>query len=286
MLAILERMKAVSINLEYLRRSYFYFDKPVDYKLQNEKIIEIYPVQLKDSEFFLSSVDLLKIDKNATPSVEIIQMSYLQFICDVLLAQSDDNRQRFLNILILCLHQENLKIFRNEKGKPFLADDRFDIIITHNDFEDIKRIILYQNFVNFDDSYVNPDLKQAMLEMDELRSKGIEVPSLERRIAIISSHTGIKKKEQLDMTYRSHELLFDEVCGEIDFVTIRPIALYCGKGNDFGHWIYKKKTNKYDNYITSVENYKRKMGDNSIRQTSTSDNIGLNFEQQFQNFNK
>ena len=58
MLAILERMKAVSINLEYLRRSYFYFDKPVDYKLQNEKIIEIYPVQLKDSEFFLSSVDL------------------------------------------------------------------------------------------------------------------------------------------------------------------------------------------------------------------------------------
>ena len=285
MLAMLERMKAVSINLEYLKRSYFYFDEPVDYKLQSGKSIKIYPVLLKDSEFFLSSIDLLKIDKNSSPSVEIIQMSYLQFICDVLLAQSDENRQKFLNILILCLHQENFKIFRNEKGKPFLADDEFNIVITHTDFEDIKRIILYQNFVNFDDTYINPDLKQAMLEMDELRSKGIEVPSLERRIAIISSHTGITKKEQLDMTYRSHELLFDEVCGEIDFVTIRPISLYCGKGQEFGHWIYKKKSGKYDSYVTNVESYKKKLGDGSIRQSSNSD-IGSNLERQFNNFNK
>ena len=279
-------MKAVSINLEYLKRSYFYFDKPVDYKLQNGKTIEIYPVQLRDSEFFLSSIDLLKIDKNSAPSVEIIQMSYLQFICDFLLTSNIDNIQRFLNILIICLHKNNLKIYKNDKGKPFLADDSFDTVINHIDFEDIKRIILYQNFLNFDDEYVNPDLKKAMIEMDELRSKGIEIPTLERKIAIITSHTGISKKEQLDMTYRSHELLFDEVCGEIDFITIRPIALYCGKGNDFGHWIYKKKTNKYDDYITSIESYKKKMGDSSIHQTTTSDNIGLNLEQQFQNFNK
>ena len=279
-------MKVVSINLEYLKRTYFYFDEPVNYKLQSGKQIKIYPILLKDSEFFLSSVDLLKIDKNSTPSVEIIQMSYLQFICDVLLNASNENKQRFLNLLIMCLHKNDLKIYKNDKGKPFLADESFETVITHIDFEDIKRIILYQNFINFNDEYVSPDLKKAILEMDELRYKDIEVPTLERKIAIISSHTGITKKEQLNMTYRSHELLFDEVCGEIDFVTVRPIALYCGKGNDFGHWIYKKKTNKYDNYITSVESYKKKMGDNTIHQTVTSENISLSLEKQFDNFNK
>ena len=276
----------MSINLEYLKRTYFYFDEPVNYKLQSGKQIKIYPILLKDSEFFLSSVDLLKIDKNSTPSVEIIQMSYLQFICDVLLNASNENKQRFLNLLIMCLHKNDLKIYKNDKGKPFLADESFETVITHIDFEDIKRIILYQNFINFNDEYVSPDLKKAILEMDELRYKDIEVPTLERKIAIISSHTGITKKEQLNMTYRSHELLFDEVCGEIDFVTVRPIALYCGKGNDFGHWIYKKKTNKYDNYITSVESYKKKMGDNTIHQTVTSENISLSLEKQFDNFNK
>lgn len=279
-------MKAVAIDLDYLKRSYFYFDKPVEYKLQNGEIINIYPILLKDSEFFLSSIDLLKIDKNSFPNVEIIQMSYLQFISDILLNQNEDNKQKFLNILILCLHRNDLKLFKTENGKPYLSDIFFNTTITHLDFEDIKRIILYQNFINFDDEYINPELKKAMLDMDELRLKGMEIPNLERKIAIISSHTGITKKEQLEMTYRSHELLFEEVCGEIDFVTIRPIALYCGKGNDFGHWIYKKKVNKYDSYITSVESYKKQMGDNSIHQTVTSNNVGLNLEQKFNNFNK
>lgn len=278
-------MKDVPIDLDLLRRSYFYLDKPVEYKLQSKETIKIYPVKLEDSEIFLSSVGLLKIDKNTTPNVEIIQMSYLQFICDILLNQNDDNRQRFLNLLILCLHRNDLMVFKNEKGKPFLADNNFGLVITHLDFEDIKRIILYQNILHYDDEYINPDLKQSMMEMDELRSKNIDIPTLERKIAIISAHTGITKKEQLEMTYRSHELLFEEVSGEIDFITIRPVAMYCGKGAEFGHWIYKKKKNKFDNYITNVDDYTKKMGGDAIKHSSTS-SFGNKLEQQFINFNK
>ena len=282
---MLERMRGVSVNIDFLERTYFYFDKPVQYKLQSGKTLEIYPILLKDSEFFLSSINLLKIDKNATPSVEIIQMSYLQFICDLLLHGNDDNRQRFVNLLVLCLHRNDLMIFKDKKGKPFLANKNFDILITHLDFEDIKRIILYQNLLHYDDEYINPELKKSMMEMDELRNKNIECPTVERKIAIITSHTGISKKEQLEMTYRSHELLFEEVCGEIDFITIRPVALYCGKGQEFGHWIYKKKKGKLDNYITNVDDYTKKMGGDAIKHFSTQ-SFGNKLEQQFINFNK
>ena len=59
---------------------YFYFDLPIPFQLRNNVTIEIKPVSLLDSELFLNSVDILRIDKNSLPSVEIIQMSYLEFL--------------------------------------------------------------------------------------------------------------------------------------------------------------------------------------------------------------
>ena len=71
------------LNIDLYRRAYFYFDKPVDYVI-NDKILYIHPVLVKDSEIFLSSVSVLDADKNSSDSVEIIQMSYLDFIYKVL----------------------------------------------------------------------------------------------------------------------------------------------------------------------------------------------------------
>lgn len=275
----------MSVNIDYLTHSYFYFDKPVDYILKNKFTIKIFPVFLIDSEIFLSSVGILKIDKNSSSDVKIIQMSYLQYIVDYLL-EDEDNKQRLLNILILCLHQKDLKIFKDKNGKPFLANKDFSLIITHKDFEDIKKIILYQNLLNYDDEYINPELKKSMDEMDALKSKNIEIPSLERKIAIITSHTGLSKKEQLEMTLRSHELLFEEVCGEIDFTTIRPVALFGGKGEELGHWIFKTKKGKFDNYITDIEHYRKKMGGKNNVKESFDTSHGDKYEKQYKNYNK
>ena len=65
------------INIENLKQQYFYFDLPVPYILQSGQEIQIYPISLKNSSFFLSSVDLLLVDKNESSDVKIISMSYL-----------------------------------------------------------------------------------------------------------------------------------------------------------------------------------------------------------------
>ena len=62
------------------------------------------------------------------------------------------------------------------------------------------------------------------------------------------------------MTYRSFNLLFNEVCEEVDFLTTRPIALYAGKAKDMEHWMYKKKKDKYSVYIMTLEDYNKSMG--------------------------
>lgn len=273
----------MSINLDILSRAYFYLDEPVDYKLTG-KTIQIYPITVKQSEFFLSSVGLLLIDKNAAPSVEIIQMSYLQFILDVLLSQDKDNLQRFVNILSLCLQMKDPRIKRSETGSLILIEGEGEYSINGQQFEDIRRIILYQNLIHFDDSYISPDLKQAMKEVDELKNKGLEIPTLERKMAIITAHTGLSKKEQINMTYRSHSLLFEEVCGEVEFTTIRPVALFGGNGDKLDHWIYKKKKNKIEDYITNVDKYAQSMGSDKNSIKSLNGQLGDQYLQQFNKF--
>ena len=279
-------MRGVSINLDFLARTYFYFDEPVDYKLDNGYILKIYPISIRDSEIFLSSVGLFTIDKNSLPDASIISMSYLQFIVDVLM-KDKVIYQQFINLLSLCLDMKDPRLLRNQVGKPILAEGEGKYFINGAQFEDIRRIVLYQNIPHFDDSYVNPELKKAISEVNELKNKGIEQPTTERKIAIVSSHTGITKKEQLYMTYRSHQLLFEEVCGEVEFATTRPIVLFNGKGNELDHWIFKKKKNKFDDYVTRVEEYTKSMGsDSNAIHVASNSNIGEEYFNMFNKFNK
>ena len=214
---------AVSIDFDLLAQAYFCFDEPVPYTTKTGELL-IRPISLRDSMTFIYSVGILNIDKNSLPDVRIIQMSYLQFICEKLLGE--DKTQRFnevclYNILHLCLGFTKPKI-KWVKNRPILFDEKMNVEINGKEFDEIKSIILHQNFPHFDDEYINPDLKKAMAETDELKNKEHDSPSLERKMAIITAHTGILKKDQMEMSFRSHSLLFEEVVGEVEFFTVRP----------------------------------------------------------------
>lgn len=275
---------AATLNIDLYKKAYFYFDKPVEYQLKDNTILYIYPINVQDSEIFLSSMSVISIDKNASDSVDIIQMSYLDFIYKVLF-QDEMNVSRFVNILKYCLHMNKPMIGYDEKNKPYLDDSELGVKIGYKDFENIRRIILYQNIIRYDDEYINPEIKKMMAEVDAVRNAGIEPPSIERKMAIITAHCGISKQEQMAMTYRSHCLLFEEVYGEVEFTTTRPIMLYAGKSGDIDHWIYKKKKDKYDGYMTDADKYSQSMGGdiNAIKSTSNTQ-YGDVLSQQYNQF--
>ena len=75
----------MAIDIEVLEKGYFYFDKPVPYKLSDTTHVDITPVSVYDSEVFFFFFYILQIDKNTRNSVEIIQMSYLVFLLKVML---------------------------------------------------------------------------------------------------------------------------------------------------------------------------------------------------------
>lgn len=251
----------VSIDINYLTRCFFYFDKPVIYTLKNGKKIEINPVLLTDGEYFLSSIDILKIDKNSIPDVKMIQMSYLQFLYETIL-KDKVSKQKLFNILNICLKLKMPYILEEKDNKVYLVDKETGIVIDSKEFDDIKRIILYQNIVDYDDEYVNPEFQKNIDEALRLKNRNVEAPTLERKMAIITAHTGISKKEQMEMTYRTHSLLFQEVYEETEYTTLYPIMAIGGNADKMEKWIYKIKKNKFEDQVVSVSKFNEQAGGN------------------------
>ena len=234
-------------------------DEPVFYKLDGESSLMIYPVNVKDSMLFLSCCNILSFNKNEINSIDVIKMSYLQFMIEYLLTE-ESNAKKLYYVLNLCLKMDNPRIYYDkEERKHYIVDEETGIVLNSNQFEDIRRIIMYQNILGYDDTYVDSDLKKSIEQTKALKMAGLEPISLERKMAIITAHCGISKKEQKEMTYRSHSLLFQEVCSEVEYMATKPIALYGGVG-DKVEWIHRKVKGKFDDYFTSVNNIQNKLG--------------------------
>lgn len=274
------------LNFDLLAKRYFYWDKPVDYNIDTNTSIKIYPIQLVDSEIFLASVDILKFDKNSIPDPDIIRMTYLEFMVKYLLPDEDNrNASKLLNICHYCLKWDSPQIVIDDKGKYYLANSDGSIKISSKRFNDIRRIILYQNIVDYDDSYINPELRKAMERTDALRSYGMAPITIERKMAIITAHNGMSKDAQTSMTLRAHTMLFREVCGEADFAVTWPIALYAGKTDKMDHWIHKKSKSKFDGYVVERSAIVSKLGgkDDAIQSTESGDN---SLDDMYNNFRK
>ena len=275
------------IDIEAIEKNYFYFDEPVPFELKKDKkVIYIYPITVRNSEYFLSSVGILTIDKNSLPDPKVISMSYLQFMCEKLFADKEDGQAyiyAMYNLMHLCLGLEAPAI-KWINDRPYLCDLKQGVEISAKEFDSIKRIILYQNFLHYDDEYINPDLEKALAEQKELAHKNYEEPSLERKISIITSHSGLPKKDQLEMTFRSHASLFEEVIGEVDYTTKRNAAIIGGEENKIEHWVFKKKKDKYEGYVKSVDSFTKSIGGSrAIKSSDTS--AGDKYIQQYNNFN-
>ena len=244
----------MSVDIELLKLAYFALDEPVPYKLKTGQEILIKPIMVKDSMLFMASIDVLKIDKNSLGSVEAIQASYLKFLQKMIFPSNDIMVQKFLNILHLCLELKGIYLYNDEMERTFIQTES-GIVISAKEFDDIAKIILYQNLPDYDDKYINPDIKKSMQEVDRLKNKDYESPDFERQMGIIESHTGILKEQLLKKTWRSFQILFREVCGEIEFYTTRPAAIAVGAGDKVDHYIFKKRKDKFDGYFVDMDKF-------------------------------
>ena len=134
------------VDYELLRINYFQNDYPCPYKLKNGGDILIYPILVKDYSLYEYYKQIMELDKNSINDIEIIQMSYLDFLVKVVFAQNKEESSKLYGMLSILLKEENILIVEKDKKYHIvIADDEDNIkyIIKSKELEEIYKISCY-----------------------------------------------------------------------------------------------------------------------------------------------
>lgn len=267
---------------EYIER-YVTFGQPIKYCG-----LEIKPILVKDFYQFVNAKNILNIDKNKIPDVEIIQMTYLRFLT-LMIVENEDMREDFLTILALTLGLKYDSEKRNTSFKPnevlaqqtrknesyfyingwdiafrirengtwlqlYSGDDMVEI--NDSQFDDLKNIILFQNIYDYDDMEMSDDFRRVIEEYYALKNKDIIIPTLEDRLMAVVVSSGYILEQLYDMPLRLFDALFEYSVSKLEYqVNKLIINLAQGeiKGFNLSHWVYKTKKDKYSEVFTNAQ---------------------------------
>lgn len=237
---------------------------------QYDKHITLYPVTMKDYIAFQSLIQSIIVRKNSIfRDKKIIKMTYLDFLVYCLgnkelekqygIAGLSNYYFYALSLLQLCCKGAEIKI--NKDTKDIIINDE---IITPQIFDDIRRIIIIQNDIDFDiDEFLNYDTEQRLLKAQKDLDKNKDKANIEDYIdsLVIAMHTTedrimnmtIRKFWRYIKRYKLHEnytfLKTGECSGMVKFK--EPIK----------HWMVSlEEDDKYKHLKADEEEIRGKIG--------------------------
>lgn len=254
------------VDVEKLRILYFQNDIPVPYKLKSGYELNIYPVKVKDWGYFENSIPILTIKKNEINDINIIQMSYLQFIHEVLIPSEELYQHMFFNIMSKSLHEQIFYLDKS-KGKSVVVvggdNGEIKALINHKEFDEISKIILFQNIVDYDDRDISPEVRGLMEEYQKLKNQDLGSPTLERKKVYVIGKTGISMSELNEMTYRTFSQVYSSELESELYVAQKMIQASpkydTGKENVV-HPLFEKKKDPYEEMFVDNESFKQRVG--------------------------
>jgi hypothetical protein len=158
-------------------------------------------------------------------------------------------------------------------NKCFVESENRDVFISGKDFEDLKDIILFQNISDYDNTYINPDVKKVLDEALEFKLKsqeklcGFEDQTISIHVATGASFDDMsnwtirtfgKVLERYDMKLNYQIFKTGEMSGMVEFK--EPIK----------SWLIQINHNKYDGLLVDVDDYKNKISGNAAKQDAIS----------------
>ena len=256
----------MSISADILLNQYIPFNKQVPY---NDFYIS--PIRLCDFGEVSIALNILEVDKNTLGQIELISMSYLRFMLfaidesaeiansfEALLRKSLNIADNYIIQKYIRRDEEFLivgEVLQEIEGNVFFKEDTIKKIDA-KDFDEIKRIILYQNFYDYDEKYVDPDVKKAADEYYRLKNKGAKRIPLEHKMICVQAKTGMTLEEIGNLTIRNFQQLFDVIVDECDYELYKSAEL---KGVQFKepieHWAYKEKKDKYAEAFCDADSF-------------------------------
>lgn len=182
----------MKINKESLF-PFLIYNKPINYNG-----INLYPVTMNNIVTFQLLSQSITVRKNSTfHEKKIIKMTYLDFLLYCLGNEELEEQYNIvglsqyffyaIQLLQLCCKDAELKI--NQQTCQIIINDQ---LITPEIFDDLRRIIIIQNDIDFDiDEFLNYDTEQSLLKAQKHLNKDKNKSNIEDYIdsLVIAMHT-------------------------------------------------------------------------------------------------
>lgn len=255
----LEQLKEKQINLQKNRLEEI---KNKMNELSNQ-CIHIYPVALKDYFMFYSTISCLIIEKDKSSDIRVLSMAYLDFLFDLI--ENDENKQAFAYMfmtilkLTLKIKDKDIEYRTNGKHRELIINK---IILDRKDFDNIRRIICYQNMPDYDDTYIDPDLERVIKTTERIENKDSASISLEGQIDAVIASTSYKYNELYELPIRRFVLLLREVDSKLHYQIYKTgeVGGMVTFKEPIPYWIYSHKKNRVEGKLINFNDFKNHVG--------------------------
>jgi hypothetical protein len=235
----------------------------------------IYPVKISEYLNFHIAVNCLSIEKNKIPDPKIISMSYLDFL--FYLIENDNNGNVYTLMLIevfkLCLNIENgnVRYCKDENGKTNLnlyinsktSDFLYEQIIDRTDFDEIRKIILYQNIPDYNDTYIDPKMEKALQEAQDFMSKNKKKrASFEDQLICVLISTSLSMEDIYNLTIRKFSKILQRVDYKLHYEIYKTASMsgFVEFKQEIDHWMSDLSVDdKYADAKVDFEEFKNKI---------------------------
>lgn len=257
-------------NLEELYKDQLLWSKPIVYKN-----ITLYPVTCENLIDFYSSIQVLLYDPIRYPT-DVSTLPRLYFLTDILNHQYDEiylSQNPMLQILFtqlmvlfkLVLKENQELLACNNNGNwylkvkaPNIDGEEMnvkDIDIKAKDFDEIRKIILHQNGVDYDDTFVHEDIRKWIAKQEE-KEKSTPATLEDYMDAFILSTHIVDENIIKQLSIRRFNRIIDKSITRENY-NIQATASLSGfvsfKGK-IEHWLHiEKKNGIFDKYFKELK---------------------------------
>lgn len=158
--------------------------------------------------------------------------------------------------------RENIGIITNDKKKQLFVGH---VEITKDDYDFLRRIYCYQNILDYDDKYVDPELKEALDEKKRLESLDSETPSLEKQEAAVITGSSYTFETIKNLSLRKFTMLLRVIESRLQYEAMRTgeMSGMVTFKNPIPHWLYSNNKKKgIMDEVTSLDSFKNKFQEN------------------------
>lgn len=147
---------------------------------------------------------------------------------------------------------ESIKFDKDETNKDILKIN--NIPIDSSEYDILRNIVLYYNIPDYDDEYIDPELKKDLEEAARLKNPNNVQPSLEKQESCIISACSAYTYETIQqLSIRKLVLLLRTIDSQLHYFAYRQAEAsgFVTFKNELTHWIYGvDKTDKFADIMT------------------------------------